>query len=323
LGRALRSILLTLLAAVLLLTTSVYLAFGPSLRCTLPSTGPATSGVSARTVFSGGADRCYLLYVPTPFDPRTRIPVLFALHGLAGNPQGFRAMTGWEEIADRETFLVVYPQGSSFPLRWNTSPAFHIEQTDDVQFIADVLEDLPNVDERRVYVTGFSNGAGMADQIACALAGRIAAVGVVEGKNEDDPSRCLPARPVPVIGFFGTEDPLASAEFPQWFYDAMNLSSDPQYQVGVPVEAWAEAWATRNGCDRSPRELPRVGDAAVTEYGQCRDGANVLLYRIEGGGHTWPGGTNLLPFLGEASTLVNASEIMWHFFEDHLLPNAP
>jgi polyhydroxybutyrate depolymerase len=235
-------------------------------------------------------------------------------------------MTGWGEIADRETFLAVYPQGSSFPLRWNTSPAFRVEHVDDVQFIADILEDLRHVaivDESRVYVSGFSNGAGMADQIACALADRIAALGVVEGKDEDDAGRCVPARPVPVIGFFGTEDPLASAQFPQWFYDVMNLSSDPQYRAGVPVEAWAEAWATRNGCDRSPRELPHVGDAAVTEYGECLDGADVVVYRIEGGGHTWPGGTNLLPFLGEASTLVNASEIMWQFLEDHSLPNAP
>src|SRR3972149_3919105 len=199
-----RRIFLVLLLVILLLPIGVYIGVGPSLGCNLPSRGPIAIGLSTRVVVSNGVERCYLLYAPPGFMPTARVPVLFALHGLAGNPQGFRGMTGWEGIADRESFLVVYPHGSSFPLRWNTSPAFRIEQTDDVQFIVDLLGDLSEiatVDEARVYVTGFSNGAGMADLIACTLADRVAAVGLVEGKGGDDPSGGPPPPPAASPGW--------------------------------------------------------------------------------------------------------------------------
>lgn len=319
LRKVLKYTFLVLLVLILLLPAGIYLGVGPALSCIFPSSGPVTIGLSTRVVLSNGAERCYLLYAPPGFNPDARAPLIFALHGLAGNPQGFRGMTGWEEIADRESFLVIYPHGSSFPLRWNTSPAFHIEETDDVRFIADILSDLSEiaaVDEDRVYVTGFSNGAGMTDLIACTLADRVAAVGLVEGKGEDDPSRCAPTRPVPVIAFFGTGDPLESAEYPIWFYDLMNLSSDPQYREGVPISTWLEGWVSRNGCDPRPRPLPDVGDATVKVYHGCADHADVVIYTIEGGGHSWPGGWNL-PFFGKISTSVDASEIMWEFFEDH------
>ena len=311
-----------LLIVMLLLPVGIYLAVGPSLSCNFPSRGSVTTGLSTRVVVSGGVERCYLLYAPPGFSPTAKVPVLFALHGLAGTPQGFRSMTGWEEIADRETFLVIYPHGSSFPLRWNTSPAFNIEETDDVRFIVDMLRDLSQiarVDEDRVYVTGFSNGGGMTDLAACTLADRVAAVGLVEGKGENDPSSCTPTRPVPVIGFFGTADPLESAEYPVWFFKLMNLSPDPKYREGVPLSVWLEGWVRRNGCNSHPRVFPAVGDASVTSYEECTENAEVVIYSIEGGGHTWPGGSNL-PFFGKISS-VEASEIIWEFFENHPMPD--
>jgi polyhydroxybutyrate depolymerase len=228
-------------------------------------------------------------------------------------------MSGWESIADRKNFLVIYPHGSSFPLRWNTSPGFKIEQIDDVQFILDLLDDLGeivSVDEDRIYVSGFSNGAAMTDLVACSLADRIAAVGLVQGKGENAPQDCTPTRPVPVIAFFGTEDPLASTEYPLWFFQLMNLSPDPAYREGVPISEWLEGWVTRNGCNPNPQTLPAIGDARGTSYMACADHAEVVIYHIEGGGHTWPGGSNL-PFFGKSSTSVEASELMWDFFQHH------
>jgi polyhydroxybutyrate depolymerase len=95
----------------------------------------------------------------------------------------------------------------------------------------------------------------------------------------------------------------------------MNLSPDPQYRVGVPLATWVQGWVQRNGCDPQPRDLAGQGDATAVGYTECRDHADIILYRIEGGGHTWPGGENL-PFFG-AISYVNASEILWRFFEDH------
>jgi polyhydroxybutyrate depolymerase len=313
-----KRLLLGLVVLAVVFPIGVYVGVGPSLTCLLPSRGPLQPGISTRVVLSRGTERCYLLYTPQGFDASREIPVVVALHGLAGNPQGFRGMTGWERIADRETFLVAYPHGSSFPLRWNTSPAFRIEETDDVGFVADLVDDLAHfatVDENRVFVAGFSNGAAMADRIACTLADRVAAVGLVQGKGENDPSLCVPARPVPVIAFFGLDDPIASSDYPGWFFALMNLSPDPQYRVGVPLATWVQGWVQRNGCDPRAQPLPRQGDATAVGYTECQDGADVHVYSIPGGGHTWPRGENL-PFFGGVSP-VNASELIWGFFEDH------
>jgi polyhydroxybutyrate depolymerase len=153
-------------------------------------------------------------------------------------------MTGWENIADRENFLVVYPHGSSFPLRWNTSPAAKIDHINDVDLIGDILDDLAEiaaVDKHRVYVTGFSQGGTLADRIACELADRVVAVGMVSGKREDNPDLCNPSRPVPVVAFFGTSDPLeAIARYPSWFYRLMNILPDEDYYEYLPLDEWVE-----------------------------------------------------------------------------------
>lgn len=314
-----KALLIVILSLGVLIPVGVYLGVGPSLSCLVPSRGPLETGPSTRVVLSGGRDRCYLLYAPPSVDPADETPVLLALHGFAGNPQGLRSMTGWEDVADREGFLAVFPHGSSFPLRWNTSPAFHIEDTDDVQFIADILDDLSDiatVDESRVYVTGFSNGAGMTDLIACELSDRVAAVAMVQGKGEGDPAICSPAWPVPVIAFFGLEDPIDSVDYPLWFFRVMNLSPDPQYREVVPFPTWAEGWARRNGCDDLPQQLPPQAEATAIRYSRCDSNADVVIYTLEGGGHTWPGGWNL-PFFGEVSASVNASALIWEFFENH------
>ncbi len=321
-----RRILLVVLVVVLLLPAGIYLGVGPSLSCIFPSRGPVKTGISTRAVVSSGVERCYLLYAPPGFSLAEKVPVVFALHGFAGNPQGFRGMTGWEELADREIFLVVYPHGSSFPLRWNTSPAAKIEQIDDVQLISDLLDDLSRIaalDRDRVYVTGFSNGGTMTDRIACELADRVTAVGMVSGKGEDDPERCNPTRPVPVIAFFGTADPLgAIGEYPVWFYRLMNVDPDEKYREDLPVSVWLEGWVRRNGCDPAPKLIAPRGDATGTRYDGCVADVEVVIYQIEGGGHTWPGGSNL-PVFGKTSEALRASEVMWEFFEEHPTPDEP
>ncbi len=319
-------VLLVLLILLILLPLGIYLGVGPALACRFPEAGPLQSGISARVLTSSGVERCYLLYTPPSYEPTDPAPVVFSLHGFAGTPQGLRTMTGWDEVADQKGFLVVYPHGSSFPLRWNTHPSARIDHIDDVQFIRDMLADLvkiATVDEARVYVTGFSNGGSMADQIACELADRIAAVGMVSG-SADDPTRgCNPSRPVPIIGFFGTEDPLGTIEeYPLWFLGLINVSPSVNDREVLPLEAWIDGWVTRNGCSSIPVTLPATGDASAIGYTDCRGDADVVIYYIEGGGHTWPGGSNLAVF-GKTSANISASGAMWEFFESHPMNHEP
>ena len=317
-----RLVLILGLALAVVLAADVYLSAGPSLACRFPSAGRLTPGITARAVSSSGLRRCYLVYVPPGFDPERATPVVIALHGFAGNAASFRSIAVWEPVADRETFVVVYPDGSSFPLRWNIGPQANIPNVDDVQFIRDVLEDLSavvSVDDGRVYVTGFSNGGGMVHRIACQLSDRVAAVGIVDAIDGGMLGECPISRPVPLMAFFGAADPLDGLVYPVWFQRLVNVSMElePPLPPGA-IDAWIQTWANRNRCRTGPVIVPSVGNARETRYEDCQDDADVVVYWIEGQGHAWPGGPTL-PLLGESVADINASEVLWAFFRAHPL----
>ncbi len=324
--RVFQGAVLFLLGLILLLATAAYASAGRSLRCLTPSSGPARAGIASRVLISGGRPRCYLLYVPPGYDPARASPVVLALHGFAGNAAGLRSIAVWEPVADREGFLVVYPDGSSFPQRWNIGPRANIPSVDDVQFIRDVIGDLSEIaaiDQARIYVTGFSNGGQMVHRIACQLADEVAAVGIVDGFDAGMLDECAPPRPIPVMAFFGTANPLAGATYPAWFLRLMNVSTDPEPPLPADaIELWLEGWAERNGCLLEPEPLPASGNASGVHYGGCRNEADVVLVWVEGQGHAWPGGP-ALPFLGDSVSDVNASESLWAFFREHPRASPP
>jgi polyhydroxybutyrate depolymerase len=317
--------LFILLALVFFVAANIYYSAGPSLACLTPARGSAQPGISGRTLISGGIQRCYLLYVPAGSPLDQPLPVVFALHGFAGNGNGLRSIAVWEPVADREKFLVVYPEGSSFPLRWNIGPEANISAVDDVQFIRDVLTHLSgiaSVDKERVYVTGFSNGGQMTHRIACRLADEVAAVGVVDGMDPGMLAECTPSRPVPVMAFFGMADPLAGANYPKWFQKLVNVTIDDTIPP-LPADAidlWMDAWSKRNGCNLEFMVVPPIGNTRGIRYDECQADAEVVLYSVEGQGHAWPGGPSL-PFLGDSTSDVNASEMFWEFFKRHPLVN--
>lgn len=323
-------LLLSLLAVAALLALGLaavaYWVAGPSATCRGAVEGPARPGTTNRVVRSGGMERCYLLYVPASYDPSQPAPVVLSLHGFASLPQGQHHLARWEKVADREGFWVVYPQGTGFPLRWNAFPALSPSPVDDVQFISDLLADLASiaaVDPARVYASGMSNGGSMAHRLACDLSDTIAAAGVVAGPAVNPPDDCMPSRPVPMMAFYGTADPLVPYEGGGRFYGVLarrqalspdQADSEPTF---LPAEQWIANWAERNGCDPTPESIAPHGDASGQRYVDCRAGSDVIFYTIDGGGHTWPGGSNIS--LGKTSSDIDASQTMWEFFKDHPL----
>lgn len=310
-----------------------YWAVGPSWRCWRPDTGPAPPGWSARVVVSGGRQRCYHLYVPPGYDQRQPAPVVVSLHGFLSNPESQALISGWHKVADRENFLVAYPQGTSFPQRWNAFGSWGANAVDDVQFFRDLLEDLsqavappggPGVDRRRVYVNGFSNGGGMSVRIGCEAADVVAAIGSVAGAVVDL-QNCNPSRPVPAMAFHGTDDPIVSyyggdIEW-RWLHPGAQLTGAPTQFIGA--QEWVAAWAANNSCDPSPETIPTGSDAVPLQitgihYVNCQADADVVLYTIEGGGHTWPGGWPI-PVVGRTSRNIDATEEMWAFYQVHPL----
>jgi polyhydroxybutyrate depolymerase len=131
---------------------------------------------------------------------------------------------------------------------------------------------------------------------------------------------CNPARPVPMMAYHGTADPVVpyqGGEMPDWLLrQGAGVIDAPIYFVGA--EDWTSAWAASIGCDATPDALPAQGDARGIRYTGCDDDAEVIFYTIEGGGHTWPGGWPI-PAVGKTSSDIDATEEMWQFFQGYSL----
>jgi polyhydroxybutyrate depolymerase len=265
---------------------------------------------------SSGQTRKYLLYVPDSYDPSTPTPLVISLHGFIEWPAHLMNVSHWNDVADEYGFLVVYPSGTGLPLRWHTRnwPGSGMTPEEEVQFISDLIDhlgNLYNIDPNRIYANGFSNGAGMSYLLACQLSERIAAMGGVAGAYHLPWDECQTSRPVPIIAFHGTGDPIVPYE-----------GGDPaRHTSTLPnLPAWILEWVQRNDCDPTPVELPTTGNVSGVQYVQPEDKGDVVFYSIEGGGHQWPGGEAVLEFIaGRPIQDIDATRVMWDFFRKYSL----
>jgi polyhydroxybutyrate depolymerase len=275
------------------------------------------SGPASRTMQAGGMERSYLIHLPESHDPGQPLPVLVVLHGAGGDGPGMAEHTGLTEAATRRGYAVVYPNGVA--RRWNDGRVGSPQ--DDVGFIRLLLDSLGRelpVDTGRLYATGISNGAGLAYRLACELPGTFAAIAPVAGAPAAGlEERCAATRPVSLISFQGTRDPLMP-------YGGGDASSGRGRVLGAARSA--ALFARVNGCAPTPtasaesdtvRDGTRVSRAV---YAGCTDGREVVLYTIEGGGHTWPGGPPVGRRVGRVSRDLDATRTMLDFFDHHSQP---
>ena len=292
-----------------------------------PREAASTVSFETITLDVSGRSRTYVLHVPAA-RPGPR-PLVVSIHGAGGSAQGVEHQSGWGALADREGFLVAYPDGTG--KTWNDgradTPSRSVkENVDDVGFIAALIEDVARrtpVDRRRVYVNGMSNGAFMSARFACERADLVAAIGLVVGTiGPDVLASCKPTRPFSVISFGSTNDPLVPY-------------AGGFVRLGVVVRGKAASfddttrlWVDRFGCT-SPAErtlLPdrdhEDGSTARLDAYACPGGAAVHAYTLLGGGHTWPGGRQYLPrpIIGPVNRDVDATAAMWAFFAAHPAP---
>ncbi|HEU5072687.1 MAG TPA: PHB depolymerase family esterase, partial [Polyangiaceae bacterium] len=168
-----------------------------------------TSGDASRTVDVAGVTRSYVLHVPESYDGTTPVPLVFDFHGLGGNGMQQASSSGYRQVADREGFLIAFPDGTENA--WNIGQCCtNSKEIDDVTFTRAMLESIASdgcVDLARVYVTGFSNGGGMAYLLACEAADVIAAAApaAFDMLDPEDPV-CSPSRPIAVLSSRGTND---------------------------------------------------------------------------------------------------------------------
>ena len=268
------------------------------------------------TILSAGLTRRYLLHVPKRYDRSMAAPLVISFHPAATWPALVQHISRWNDVADAHGFIVVYPAGTGaffggvsrgphvFPLGPQSRPR-------DMRFVSDLVDRLSaeyHIDPDRIYANGMSNGGSMAVALSCDRLERIAAVATVAGAFPAD-FGCGDSRPVPTMEFHGTADRLAP-------YGGGKSPVAPRPFVGI--RDWAAGAARRNHCSSNPTETRVAPSVRRLAYTNCADAADVILYTIDGGGHTWPGGEPLAAWLaGPTTDEIDATRLAWDFFAAH------
>lgn len=262
------------------------------------------------SIFSGGIYRSYRLYIPAAYTGATDWPLVFDLHGYTSNASQQQYYSNFMPIADTAHFLVAYPQGTTS----NGQPYWNAGQggANDALFISDLINTLTgnySVDASSIYSCGMSNGGYMSHSLACVLNDKIAAIASVTGSMfTTQYISCNPGRPVPVMQISGTAD----ATVP--YIGAIGT---------LHVDTVVQYWVLNNNCNTTPAfsNVPNTSftDGCTAEhyvYSGGTNGATCELYKIIGGGHTWPGA----PFIvGITNQDFNASLKIWLFFKKYKL----
>ena len=278
-------------------------------------------GDHVRTLTVDGKSRSYLVHVPPGYDTAKSAPVVLVFHGAMTNGPMMVKFCGLNKTADSAGFVAVYPNGvglGSSILFFNAGGVARPmgQSTNDVKFVAELLDDLAkvmNVDALRVYATGMSNGGMMCYRLAAELSDRIAAIAPVSGTQAVE--ECNPKRPVPVIHFHGTDDTIVPFGGPN--------QRTPKSLKFKSVDDTTKLWARLDGCPAEPTitDLPDTAKDLTSVkkmvYGPGKDGAEVVLFVIKGGGHTWPGQTPPVKFLGKSTKNISANDLIWDFFQRH------
>jgi polyhydroxybutyrate depolymerase len=299
------------------------LAFA-ALACRTAGAPSALGALEEHHLQHGGIERSYWLAVPPQGEVPSPAPLVLALHGGGGRAASMcRMRGGLLELARQGAFLLVCPQGVE--RHWNdgrqvTRWRAQAEGIDDVGFLAAVIEDVAGrypVDRQRVFVTGISNGGLMSYRLACERADLVSAIAPVAASMVKG-LECAPSRPVSVVILNGTTDPLVP-----YGGGSIGFGGDNLGRV-IPTDEALRRWAALNRCvgepaearlpDRSPADGTRL---QLLSHTQCAGGSRVVLYRIEGGGHTWPGGPQYLPvwLVGRVSDELDGGRVIWDFFE--------
>jgi polyhydroxybutyrate depolymerase len=268
-----------------------------------------------RTVTEGGRARTYLVHRPAKLDASRPVALVVMLHGGFGTGQQAEAAYHWDEQADREGFVVVYPDG--FRRSWNgggmcCGPALK-NDVDDVAFLDRMIAAVvaaEHIDPRRIYLTGMSNGAVMSYRYACEGRVKVAAIGPVSGTLT---SACARPQKVSVLAIHGQVD--------------QNIPiQGGQGTKGVTKGAWppvAQTISLFRSADQCVSPTINAEGAVHHAQAACPDGRDVDLITIDDAGHQWPGGAGRSgPFarmmgIDPPSEALDATSTLWRFFRDH------
>ena len=258
-------------------------------------------GTEVRTLVHGGRTRSYRVHIPPSYQEGHPMALVFALHGYGNTAAGFEKTLGFNRIADREGFIVVYPNAVAFGPKhkqlWNGGGIYRIwwaGRVDDVSFFAKLIDAVSahyTIDSNRIFVFGTSSGGFMAHHLGARLPGRFAAIAPWAGLLAFNDFVAGP--PVSVIHFHGAQDrKVLYSGLPNWGFSG--------------VEHGIRLWAARNRCRSSPTIITDDPNALVRRWAAPMGTGDVVLYKLKNQGHRFP-----------AHSDCNLPEIAWTFFQNH------
>jgi polyhydroxybutyrate depolymerase len=266
-------------------------------------------------------ERQYLLHRSSPDAPAAQArPLVVQLHGRGIDAAMFDRWTGLSALSDEAGFVLAMPQAVGEI--WNDGKYTTRQEIDDVRFLATVIEDVcarMSIDRGRVYLVGMSNGSAMAGRFACERPELIAGVGQVAGTAGMAFARTRPAVSVPVISFHGSADRSMPYAGGQAGGLARMLMMRNRAGPAIGVDEWAAFWRSANGDEATPSVESLAPDVSVRRWRGLSPLGDLDFYRIEGGGHTWPGAAARVwipPIFGKVAT-IDASRLIWDFLSVH------
>lgn len=272
---------------------------------------------NAQTTLTGsfvheGINRTYSFYVPASYNAANPVPMVIGLHGTSSSGSQFAQYRDFRPIADTANFIVVNPDGSTMlGIRyWNYGSVMG-STVDDVGFIEALIDTISahySIDQQRVYCAGMSNGSFMSYYMACQSDRFAAIAGVTGSMSVDMYNACSPQRPIPTLHIHGTDD-----------------STNPYLGTSSMkgIDAVSRFWVDQNDCDTIPviTSVPNTNttDGATAErslYSGGINGHTVELFKVTGGGHSWPGSP--MPSSSEVTCMdFDASKEIWRFFSQY------
>lgn len=299
-----------------------------------------------------GLNRRYLVHLPQNYTDKKEVPVVLIFHGGGSNAES-ALKYNLNAKSNQEGFITVYPEGTgksalgNFYGTWNAGRCCgqaRNNKIDDVGFIKILLQELDknfNIDNNRIYATGFSNGAQMTYRLACELSDKIAAI--APGGSVGSFESCNLSRPVPVLAFGGTNDPCTPYDGAE---NCGGCITDFFREIGLPVQYdyykcegtdnHIKKWKNLNGCTDNYSVVYQKNNTTCLSHSECNDNSEIVLCTIEGGGHTWPGinkytsnSCDLNPngkicsawkkAVGPLTPDFQINDFIWDFFKKHPL----
>lgn len=275
-----------------------------------------------------GVQRTYYIHFPSGNKSRSKLPLVLVLHG-GGKGDGLKAAerTGFTSLADKNSFIVVYPNG--IDAYWRDGRGYSHrgkgdDSVDDVGFLSKLIDHLvqdSKADPKRVYVTGNSNGGMMALRLGCEITSKLAAIApVIANIPKKIIGACQPKHPLPVLLMNGTDDPLVPYEGGYVHFRRKKMGEV------VSTDETIAFWVKNNHCntkakvvklpDHDPRDHSTV---TVSTYSGPTTQSEVVLYAIVGGGHTLPGSNapDAPRLVGRKNNDIDSAAVIWEFFSRH------